>query len=333
MKYSIKDLTLEEKLCLLAGRDAWRLSNANGKLPDVFLSDGPNGLRMHDVNDENLTTFKATAMPNLSLIANSWDEELAFLDGATIADDCIEKGADVLLAPGVNIKRTPLCGRNFEYFSEDPYLTGKLAKAYIEGVQSKGVGTSLKHYCGNNREYDRFFQSNEIDERTLREIYLPAFETAVTAKPWTVMCSYNPVNGVWTSESKWLLNDILREEFGFDGLIMSDWGAVHNSPRAIKATLDLEMPYRKAAYPQLKEAYEKGFLTEAEIDERVQKIFELMEKVTTAEKKVTTTQEERRETAAKIAREGMVLLKNEDNILPLKPCKIMTAGPFCIQTA
>lgn len=333
MKYSIKDLTLEEKLRLLAGRDTWRLSNANGKLPDVFLSDGPNGLRMHDVNDENLATFKATAMPNLSLIANSWDEELAFLDGATIADDCIEKGADVLLAPGVNIKRTPLCGRNFEYFSEDPYLTGKLAKAYIEGVQSKGVGTSLKHYCGNNREYDRFFQSNEIDERTLREIYLPAFETAVTAKPWTVMCSYNPVNGVWTSESKWLLNDVLREEFGFDGLIMSDWGAVHNSARAIKATLDLEMPYRKAAYPQLKEAYEKGFLTEAEIDERVQKIFELMEKVTTAEKKVTTTQEERRENAAKIAREGMVLLKNEDNILPLKPCKIMTAGPFCRQTA
>lgn len=333
MKYDIKSLTLDEKLQLLTGRDNWRLSNANGKLPDVFLSDGPNGLRMHDMNDPHHATKKATAMPNISLIANSWNEEIAFLDGATIADECIENGADVLLAPGVNIKRTPLCGRNFEYFSEDPLLAGNLAKAYVEGVQSKGVGTSLKHYCANNREHDRFFQTSEIDERTLREIYLPAFEIAVKAQPWTVMCSYNPVNGVWASENEWLLKDILREEFGFDGVIVSDWGAVHNSWRAAKATLDLEMPYRAQAFSELKAAYEKGLLTEEEIDARVTKILELMEKVVTVEKKITTKKTERHEIAVKIAREGIVLLKNEDGILPLKPCKIVTTGDFALKTA
>ena len=149
MKYDIKSLTLEEKLHLLTGQDTWRLQTANEKLPEVFLSDGPNGLRMHDVTKEGLPTKKATAMPNIHVLANTWNVEMAYLDGNTIADDCIENGADVLLAPGVNIKRTPLCGRNFEYFSEDPFLAGTLAAAYIQGVQDKGVGTSLKHYCAN----------------------------------------------------------------------------------------------------------------------------------------------------------------------------------------
>ncbi|MBQ8406855.1 MAG: glycoside hydrolase family 3 protein, partial [Clostridia bacterium] len=283
MKYSVKDLTLEEKMKLLVGRDCWRLENANGKLPDVFLSDGPHGLRMHDIQTNE--TKKATAMPNNVVLANSWNVDLAYLSGETIADDCIEKGADVLLAPGVNIKRTPLCGRNFEYFSEDPYLAGYMAKSFIEGVQSKGIGTSLKHFCLNNREYDRFYQSSEVDERTMREIYLPAFEIAVQAKPWTVMCSYNLVNGVWASENKWILKEILRDEFLFDGLIVSDWCAVHSSFRAVKATLDLEMPYRKGAYEELKGAYEKGLVTEEEIDARVEKILCLMEKTQNADKK------------------------------------------------
>jgi len=321
MKYDITTLTLEEKLKLLTGRNSWQLETANGKLPDVFLSDGPNGLRMHDKTTNQ--TKKATAMPNIHVIANTWNPELAFLDGETIADDCLEHGADVLLAPGVNIKRTPLCGRNFEYFSEDPFLAGTLAKAYIEGVQSKGIGTSLKHYCANNCENSRFYQTSEIDERTLREIYLPAFEIAVQAQPWTVMCSYNPVNGVWASENKWLLDDILRKEFGFNGVIVSDWEAVHNSPRAAKATLDLRMPYKEEAYPQLKEAYDKGWLTEEEINARVLKILELMEKVTENKKEITTTKEERHANAVKIASEGIVLLKNEDDILPLKGGKIM----------
>ncbi|MBQ8684954.1 MAG: glycoside hydrolase family 3 C-terminal domain-containing protein [Clostridia bacterium] len=326
MKYDIKSLTLEEKMKLLAGRNTWQLETANGKLPDVFLSDGPHGLRMRDL--EKNETKKATAMPNIVVIANSWDSEIAYLDGATIADDCIENHADVLLAPGVNVKRTPLCGRNFEYFSEDPFLAGTLAKAYIEGVQSKGIGTSLKHFCANNREYDRFYQSSEVDERTLREIYLPAFEIALQAQPWTVMCSYNPINGVWASENKWLLNDILREEFGFNGLIVSDWGAVHNSWRTAKATLDLEMPYREKAYEEVKEGYEKGYLTEAEIDARVEKILALMEKTENDKKVITTTKEQRHQNAVKIAQAGIVLLKNEDNILPLKGGDILVTGPY-----
>lgn len=328
MKYDITKLTLEEKLTLLTGKDTWQLETAGGKLPSVFLSDGPNGLRMHDVNTPNHETKMATAMPSLSLVTSTWDPELAHLDGRTIADDCIEKGADVLLAPGVNIKRTPLCGRNFEYPSEDPYIAGVMAKAYIEGVQSKGVGTSLKHFCANNREYDRFAQNSEIDERTLREIYLRPFEIAAEAKPWTVMCSYNPVNGVYASENKWLLNDVLREEFGFDGLIVSDWSAVRQSARSAKATLDLEMPHRAEAYSELKAAYDSGWLTEAELDERVTKIVELMEKVAEAEKRVETTKEERHAVAAKIAGEGMVLLKNEEGILPLRGGKLLVAGPY-----
>ena len=324
MKYQLIDFTLEEKMKLLTGKNSWQLYTANGKVRDVFLSDGPHGLRMRDT--ETNATKKATAMPNLVVVANTWDKELAYLDGATIADDCIEKGADVLLAPGVNIKRTPLCGRNFEYFSEDPYLAGILAKSYIEGVQSKGVGTSLKHFCANNREYDRFFQSSEVDERTLREIYLPAFEIAVQAKPWTVMCSYNPINGVWASENKWLLKDILRDEFGFDGLIVSDWSAVHNRSKALKATLDLEMPYREQAYEELKRDYANGFITEAEIDERVVKVLELIKKTDNDKKIVTTTKDERHQTAVKIAREGCVLLKNDDGILPLKGGNILVNG-------
>ncbi len=325
MKYDIKNLTFEEKLHLLTGKDSWQLETANGKLPQVFLSDGPNGLRMHDITKEGLPTIKATAMPNIHALANTWSEELAFLDGETIADDCIEHGADVLLAPGVNIKRTPLCGRNFEYFSEDPFLAGTLAKAYIEGVQSKGVGTSLKHFCANNREYDRHFISSEMDERTIREIYLPAFEIAVQAQPWTVMCSYNPINGVWASENQWLLTDILRDEFGFEGMVVSDWGATHQAARAAKAGLDLTMPYRKESFDELKSSYENGFLTMEEIDRNVSRILTLIEKTQNDKKEITTTKAQRHENAVKIAQEGIVLLKNEDKILPLEKGKTVFA--------
>ena len=326
MKFDLKSLSLDEKLRLLCGRDPWQLYTADGKLPNVFVTDGPHGLRMKDYAYEKYTPKKATAMPNFCVLACTWDAELAFLDGATIADECLEKGTDVLLAPGVNIRRTPLCGRNFEYFSEDPLLSGVLGKAFIEGVQSKGVGTSLKHFCANNREYDRLYQSSEVDERTLREMYLPAFEIAVQAKPWTVMCAYNAVNGVWASENEWLLRDILRDEFGFDGVIVSDWGAVHNSYRAAKATLDLEMPYSSKSYPVLKEAYEKGLITEAEIDARAEKVLALIEKCATQKKPITTDKAQRHENALKIAREGIVLLKNEDGILPIKGGNVVVAG-------
>lgn len=322
MKYDIKSLTLDEKIELLVGRNSWNLSNANGKLPDMFLADGPCGLR----KVENEETQFATAMPSISSLSYSWDTELIFLDGATIADDCVEKDVDVLLAPGVNIKRTPLCGRNFEYFSEDPFLAGVLAKAFIEGVQSKGIGTSLKHFCCNNIEYDRLYQSSELDERTLREIYLPAFEIALQAKPWTVMCSYNPVNGVWTSEHEYLLNDVLRKEFGFDGLIVSDWNAVHSSARAHKATLDLRMPYNENAVAEVKEGLQKGLITEEDIDACVTRILAFIEKAKTAEKKVEWTKEQRHENAVKIAKDCIVLLKNEENVLPVQNGNTVIVG-------
>lgn len=326
MKHDLSIFTIEEKLRLLTGKNHWQTHDLNGKLPSVFLSDGPHGLRM--VNKTNTAIIPATAMPTLSVLANSWDIELAYLQGATIADECIENGADILLAPGVNIKRTPLCGRNFEYFSEDPFLAGTLAKSYIEGVQSKGIGTSLKHFCANNREYDRLYQTSEVDERTLREIYMPAFEIALQAEPWTVMCAYNPLNGVYASENKWLLKDILRDEFGFDGFIVSDWSAVHSGPRAVKATLDLRMPYTPQAYDELKTAYDNGWLTDEEIDFCVENLLNLIEKTKNDKKKITTTKEQRHEIAVKIAREGAVLLKNEDTILPLKSGKILVSGAY-----
>lgn len=332
MDYSINNLTLEEKLRLLCGADTWHLYDANGKLPQMFLSDGPNGLRM--VKDGK--TQNATAMPAIEAVARTWDPELARLDGSTIADDCIEKGADVLLAPGVNIKRTPLCGRNFEYFSEDPLIAGELGKTFIEGVQEKGIGTSLKHFCANNSEYDRLYQSSDLDERTMRDIYLSAFKKAVEAKPWTVMCSYNPVNGVYASENRWLLNDVLREEFGFDGTIISDWGAVINSARSAKATLDIRMAYDDRAFGELKKAYDNGYLTEDEINERAGKVLELIARNEEAKaiRKVELTKEQRHNNALKIAKEAVTLLKNEGGLLPLKDdgSKVLMIGESLYNT-
>ena len=333
MKYNVKDFTIEEKMRLICGRDWWSLTTANGKLPELYVTDGPCGLRhnVEEVKDgvkKRTTVNDTTQFPAPVVLANSWNPEVARLTGAAIADECIEKNMDVLLAPGLNIKRTPLCGRNFEYFSEDPYLAGEMGKAYVEGVQSKGVGACIKHFCTNNREYERHHQSSEVDERTLREIYLPAFEKALEAKPWSVMCAYNPVNGVYASENSYLLNDILRKEFGFDGIVISDWYAVRNSARAAKAGLDLEMPYRDKAYEQVKEAYDSGWLKEEEIDILVERILSFIEKKEDADltKKSTMTPDDRHKLAVEAALEGAVLLKNEDEILPLKGGKILVTG-------
>ena len=297
------------------------------------MSDGPNGLRCVIKKNNELgamgtstnVTAPATAMPNVSSLANTWDKELCYLAGSTIADDCIDYDIDVLLAPGVNIKRTPAGGRNFEYFSEDPLLAGELSKSYVEGVQDKGVLATVKHFCLNNREYDRVSQSSEIDERTLREIYLPAFKKALEAKPAAIMCAYNPINGVFTAENKAILNDILREEMGFDGLIMSDWCAVKNMWRSIKATLDLEMPLRYKAWDEIRYGLEKGYITEADIDARVEKVLDFIYKTQNDKKKTTFTKSERHENAVKIARESMVLLKN-DGALPITSGKVAVAG-------
>ena len=332
--YDIKNLTLEEKMRLVTGKNNWQLSTANGKLPQVFLADGPHGLRKVSVEKleqgvpETEATYRTTAMPNICVLSNTWSVETAYLQGSTIADDCLECGADILLAPGVNIKRTPLCGRNFEYFSEDPYLAGHMAKAFVLGVQDKGIGATVKHFCCNNREYDRWNRNSEVDERTLREIYTPAFEIVFEAKPWAVMCSYNPVNGVYASENKKLLDGLLRKTLGFDGLVMSDWWAVQQSAKAIKNTLDLEMPYTERSYKEIKQGYEDGYLTEEDLDRAVLKILQLIEKTQTSKKQVTTTKTQRHENAVEIAREGITLLKNEDGILPLKGGEILVCGPY-----
>lgn len=331
----IKDLTLDEKLMLLTGKNLWQTHDLNGKITSVFMSDGPNGLRKEEIektaDGDRCYIRAATAMPTLSAVANSWNDELSYLDGKTIADECVEANVDVLLAPGVNIKRNVLNGRNFEYFSEDPYLSGRLAKAYISGVQDKGIGASVKHFVANNSEYDRFYMSSEVDERTLHEIYMPAFEEAVKAKPWTVMCSYNPINGVHASQNKKMLKGMLRDKLGFDGLIVSDWQSVHDHPKAVKATLDLRMPFEKEAFDELKSAYDKGEIIDEEIDACIKNLFMLIDKKEKADKikKVEFTKEQRHGNALKIAEESMVLLKNDDGVLPLKKgSKVSVFGPF-----
>ena len=330
---TVKDLRIEEKIKLLAGRDHWHLETLGGKLPEFTVTDGPNGVRHQKYVEKNgemerVTVNDTTSMPSVAALASSWSPELAHAVGAAIADECILTGNDVLLAPGVNIKRTPLCGRNFEYYSEDPYLAGTMARSYIEGVQSKGIGTSLKHFAANNSENDRYHQSSEVDERALREIYTSAFEIALEAEPWTVMCSYNPVNGILAAENPYLLKTLLRDEFGFKGVVVSDWRAVRESARSIKAGLDLEMPYRKEAYEEIYAAYKAGFLTEEEINTAASRVLAMVEKVELTKdiRVVTTTPEERHAVAVRGVEEGAVLLKNEDNILPLKSGRILVAG-------
>lgn len=328
---NVKDLTLDEKLTLLCGKDNWSTETCGGKVAEIRVSDGPHGLRfVTSVESGREITADATAMPSLSVIANGWNKRSAYEQGGVIADDCADNGVDVLLAPGVNIKKTPLCGRNFEYFSEDPYLAGTLAAEYINGVQSRGVGACLKHFCANNVESDRLWQSSEVDERTLNEIYLKPFEIALKAKPWTVMCSYNPINGVYASENRKMLVDVLRKRLGFDGLVMSDWWAVHNGYKAVRAGCNLRMPHDENNFTVLKDAYEKGYITDEQINEGVSRVLALAEKVNSTEKHARTDKEQRHIDAVKIAEEGIVLLKNGDGILPVVGKKIAVSGAFSI---
>ena len=324
-----KTLSIKEKIRFLTGKDAWCTCEIGEKVPEVRMADGPNGVRR---KDPDAPPRFATSMPNGCVVANTWSVEVATLEGKTIAQECIENDVDVILGPGINIKRTPVCGRNFEYFSEDPYLAGVMAKAYVEGVQNEGVGACVKHYCANNRELPRCYQSSEVDERTLREIYTKPFEMANEASPWMVMCSYNPVNGVYASENKKILDGILRKQIGYNGVIVSDWAAVHSRHKAAKASLDLAMPFNQTHVDELTVAYEKGLITETDIDECVERLLALAEKKTQADKrkKITTTKEERHQNAVKIAKEGIVLLKNEDGVLPLKTGKTLVLGQQAI---
>lgn len=227
----LRQMTLEEKAALCTGASPWSTVPVERLgVPTMFVADGPHGVRRvkeeFSLGEESLP---ATCFPTASSLASTWDVTLIKDLGQALGEECLELGVNVLLGPGANMKRTPVCGRNFEYFSEDPYLAGQMAANLIQGVQSKGVGTSLKHYAANNQEYQRMSINAVVDERTLREIYLPAFETAVKqGKPWTVMCAYNRLNGSFCSEHRELLVDILKDEWGFEGLVVSDWGAVHD---------------------------------------------------------------------------------------------------------
>ncbi len=322
----VANMTLEEKAALCTGASAWTTTPVERVgLPELLVSDGPHGVRrVADVNAMTLESEPATCFPTASALAASWDVDLLQEMGQALAEEAIALDVGVLLGPGTNMKRTPLCGRNFEYFSEDPYLAGELATALINGIQSKGVGTSLKHFAANNQEFERFSISAEIDERTLREIYLPAFETAVTrAKPWTVMCAYNRVNGIFASEHRELLTDILKNEWGFEGFVVSDWGAVHDRVAALKAGLDLEMPGpRQRRVDNVIEAVRSGELDEAVLDESVRRIVTIAlraaetPKVPLGEPGGEFDAAAHHALARKVAAECMVLLKN-DGLLPL----------------
>jgi beta-glucosidase len=317
----IKKMSLEEKAALCTGAGPWTTTPVERLgVPEMTVTDGPHGVRrLEDVHTFISTSLPATAFPTAGCMASTWDVDLIRELGQAIAEECIALNVDVILGPGVNMKRTPLCGRNFEYYSEDPHLAGEMAVSFINGVQSKGVGTSLKHFAANNQEYQRSTINSEIDERTLRETYLPAFEAAVIkAKPWTVMCSYNKLNGTYAAENHRLLTEILREEWGFEGLVVSDWGAVHDRVEALEAGLDLEMPGpRERRVQAVIDAVRSGKLDESVLDEAVHRILNIVFKAAETKKGGSFDVDRHHALARQVAGEGIVLLKN-DGILPLK---------------
>lgn len=322
----IKKLKTEQKIKLIMGADFWTNYDVEGAIYKFVVSDGPIGLRqpLDRTTTEQQDCIKSVAYPSFQILSQTWDEGLAYELGQSLGNDCIEQKVDILLGPGVNIKRLPTCGRNFEYLSEDPYLTGILAREYIKGVQEKHVGTALKHFCCNNSEKSRNWISSEVDERTLREIYLRAFEIACEAKPWTVMSAYNLVNGVRMSEHKKLYG-VLRREFGFKGLIMSDWGAVKDCEASMNAGLDWEMPYDEEHQKEMLAKADR--LDKQKLDECAGRVIALAEKCEAESRlrKIDMTLEQRRAFALKIEEEGIVLLKN-NGALPLGGGKTLVTG-------
>lgn len=335
VKAIIREMTLEEKADMCSGKDFWHLKGVERLgIPEVMVSDGPHGLRKQAEEADHLglnESIKAVCFPTACATACSFDRDLLEEMGERIGDECQAEDLSVILGPAVNIKRSPLCGRNFEYFSEDPYLASQMAAAHIKGVQSKNVGTSIKHFAANNQEHRRMSCSSEIDERTLREIYLAAFETAIKeAKPDTVMCSYNRINGEFASENHWLLTEVLRDQWGFEGYVMSDWGAVNDRVKGLKAGLELEMPGSGGnTDKEIVEAVKNGELEESVLDRAVERILNIVFKFTDNRQEGKFDLEEDHKLAAKIAGESMVLLKNEGVLpLPAQGKKIAFIGKF-----
>ena len=328
----IAKMTLEDKVQFCTGANFWKTKQMEQYgIEPVYVSDGPHGLRYQSEKSDNLglnNSAPSTCFPTAVTSADSWNEEMIHAVGQAIAEEALEYGVSVVLGPGCNIKRNPLGGRNFEYFSEDPYLAGKMAASFIRGVQSKGVGTSLKHFACNNQEYKRQNGDSQLDERTFREIYLKPFEIAVKeGKPETVMCSYNKINGIYSSDNKYLLTDILRKEWGFDGLVMTDWGAMADRIKAFQAGCDLNMPGNNDYMVKaVLEAVRNGQLKEEDVDRSVRRILEMVKKGLQNKKEYTFDRDRHHEIAKKIAIEGAVLLKNEEDILPLQKEDICILG-------
>ncbi|WP_145053266.1 beta-glucosidase [Paenibacillus xylanexedens] len=325
IKELVQRMTLEEKAGMCSGLDFWHLKGVERLgIPSIMVTDGPHGLRKQDSSADHLgltASVPATCFPSAAGLASSWDTELARQVGVALGEECQAEDVAVLLGPGVNIKRSPLGGRNFEYFSEDPLLSTRMAAGHIKGVQSQGVGTSLKHFAVNNQEERRMSIDAVVDERTLREIYLASFEGAVKdAQPWTVMNSYNKVNGTYAGENEWLLTDILKDEWGHEGIVVSDWGAVNERADALAAGMELEMPASGGiGERKVIDAVENGELSLEKLDRAVERLLELIFKAVDHKKEnATYDKEEHHQLARKVASESMVLLKNEEGILPLQ---------------
>ncbi len=329
----ISQMTLNEKASLLSGEDFWHTRAIDRlKIPAMALSDGPHGLRKQASEGDHLGLVKgvpATCFPTAATMANSWDLALCEVVGQTLGKEAVYNNVNIILGPALNIKRSPLCGRNFEYYSEDPYLSGKLAAAYVKGIQKEGVGACLKHFAGNSQEYLRMTTDSVIDDRTLHEIYLTGFEIAVKeGKPKAVMSSYNKLNGIYTHENQFLLSDILVDKWGFDGIVVSDWGGSNDAVNAVKAGANLEMPSTgNDSILQLMDAVTDGHLDEKILDKRVDEFLRILYD-TEIKSNLEVDLQEHHRLAQHAAEQAMVLLKNE-NILPISTSsKVAIIGDF-----
>ena len=358
IKDVVKAMTLDEKLAFIHGT-GMTVSNGNGPvvgsvggvvpgaagttyaiprlgIPAIVMADGPAGLRIDSLRPGDSHRYYCTAFPTATILASTWNPELAREVGNAMGEEVKEYGVDVLLAPAINIQRNPLCGRNYEYYSEDPLLSGIIGAAFIQGAQANGIGVSLKHFAANNQETRRGSVDAVVSPRALREIYLRGFEMAVKqAQPWTVMSAYNKLNGTYCSENPWLLTDVLRNDWGFRGMVMTDWFAGRNFPAQLKAGNDLLMPGRSSEVKKIRAALDNGQITEADIDKNVERILELIVKCPNFKHYAFSNRPQLQahaKTARQVAEEGMVLLKNDGNTLPLKKGAVTVLGNASYET-
>ncbi|MDD3219056.1 MAG: glycoside hydrolase family 3 C-terminal domain-containing protein [Lachnospiraceae bacterium] len=336
----IEKMTLEEKAAILSGKSEWQSRDIPRlNIPSIFCSDGPHGIRKQAGAGDHLglnESLPATCFPTAATVANSWNEELAAKIGEALGEEASVQDVNILLGPGLNMKRSPFCGRNFEYFAEDPYLAGKMAAAYVKGIQSQGVFACPKHFAVNSQELRRMAMDSVLDERTLREIYLTGFEIAVKeGKAKTIMSSYNEVNGIYANENKHLLQDILRDEWGFDGIVVTDWGASNNHAKGVAAGSNLEMPVPGLdSAREVISAVNQGTLSQKELDTCVDDLLDAVFTLTenAKNKKNGFSQEQHHALARRAAEESAVLLKNTENILPLAPkTKVALIGDFAVE--